>query len=285
MIGRIFRGAIVFFRLPLFVSAMVFRYFLKRVFSMKASDHEIIWTSFFYYSCQNRLTIKKERHTCLIHFNWHGQKLKISIRKNNSSDIFVFFQVFIKEEYEPFFEKLKHVKPAGYCLDAGANAGYFSIACACRFPYVKLCAIEPDPDNFKILTENIRLNSFDERIFPFLFALWTTRQTLVLVKDGLQEWAYRVSSQPVTGTTCQGITLREIANQAKTEGFPVIKMDIEGAEHELFDNHEFVDNISKSLLLGIEIHNNPDRIIAQLKSMNFSIEKRGELTLAAKKAS
>lgn len=67
--------------------------------------------------------------------------------------------------YEPttvkFFQDI--LKPGWYCVDCGANEGYFSVIAADLVkPHGKVFAIEPSPVNVDLLTETIKLNHMED---------------------------------------------------------------------------------------------------------------------------
>ena len=67
-----------------------------------------------------------------------------------TSDIPTFYQVFLDNEYNIKFEK----KPK-LIIDCGANIGLFAIKMKNKFPETQIIAIEPDPDNFQMLQNNL----------------------------------------------------------------------------------------------------------------------------------
>ena len=49
-------------------------------------------------------------------------------------------------------------------VDVGANIGYFSVLAACLVGEGgQVFAFEPDPDNFRLLRDNVALNGFSSR--------------------------------------------------------------------------------------------------------------------------
>ena len=62
----------------------------------------------------------------------------------------------------------RHVSPGDVVLDIGANIGYYTIMLAGRVgPLGKVYAMEPEPRNFRLLQENIRLNKAEEIVETF----------------------------------------------------------------------------------------------------------------------
>ena len=82
----------------------------------------------------------------------------IFIRNRPSSDYDVLRQVIFEEEYEIAcsafelnFEKIDPVR----IIDAGANIGLTSRFFAARLPNSLIYALEPEPENFKMLLKNV----------------------------------------------------------------------------------------------------------------------------------
>ncbi|MFP3131163.1 MAG: FkbM family methyltransferase, partial [Nitrososphaeria archaeon] len=78
------------------------------------------------------------------------------------SDFAAFYQVVIENIYSPL---LSNIKEGDIVIDAGANIGLFSILASFK---VKdeggVIAIEPEPNNLKILMQNVKLNRLDNVI-------------------------------------------------------------------------------------------------------------------------
>src|SRR5262245_14031180 len=72
---------------------------------------------------------------------------KLSIRPR-TSDRYVFEQIFLDEDYA-----LSADLNPRFIVDGGANVGYASIYFAHRYPDAEIVAIEPDAENFQILSE------------------------------------------------------------------------------------------------------------------------------------
>jgi FkbM family methyltransferase len=171
------------------------------------------------------------------------------IIRRKGSDIRVFKQIFLDEVYFFF--------PANFnpelIIDAGANVGYSSIWFSLRFPEAKILAIEPEEENFQILNKNI--NSY-KKIIPLKSALWFEETFLKIHNPNAASWAFRT----VIGNANESGNVKTITIPALLESYPgkridLLKIDIEGAEFELFKNNSeewlgFVD------MIMIETHDN-----------------------------
>ncbi len=139
------------------------------------------------------------------------------------SDVRVFNQVVLRRAYVLPFE-LPGVR---FIVDAGANVGYASRDFARMFPAARILAIEPDASNHEILRRNL---SALPRAEAFLGALWHTLTRLSISNPDAPKTAIMVGegADPTVAT----LTVPEIIRRHGP--IDVLKMDIEGAEKEVF---------------------------------------------------
>jgi len=177
---------------------------------------------------------------------------KFSIRKN-SSDSAVFNQVFVKEEYQPLIEILKNVNVTTI-IDAGANAGYTSLFLNKYFPSASILAIEPSVKNRAILDENIRINNLENSIKIVPYGLWSHNVNLEAAGDfrDNKDWSYKVDA--VEDGDIQGRTLLSIMQENDIADIDILKVDIEGAEKELFAGPEIATILGRTKSVAIETH-------------------------------
>ncbi|WP_231136371.1 FkbM family methyltransferase [Acidianus ambivalens] len=78
------------------------------------------------------------------------------------SDFAAFYQVIIENIYSPL---LSNIREGDIVIDAGANIGLFSILASFKVKDKgRVIAIEPEPNNLKILMQNVELNNLDNVI-------------------------------------------------------------------------------------------------------------------------
>ncbi|WP_437274526.1 FkbM family methyltransferase [Sorangium sp. So ce375] len=150
-----------------------------------------------------------------------------------STDVETFEQVFIQEDYA--FD----VRTAPTTIvDAGANIGLASLYFANRFPGSRIIAIEPEDGNFELLERNVAPY---KNITPVHGALWHENKKINLVDPHLGEWGFMTQSADDAGEKLgetrhevQGMTIDAIMKDHGIEHIDILKMDIEGAEREIF---------------------------------------------------
>lgn len=167
-----------------------------------------------------------------------------------TTDIDTYRQVFIKNDYD--YEGIVSPK---FILDAGANVGLASIYFAHKFPEARIVAIEPEETNFSLLKKNTSPYS---TITPLQVALWNVSEEVQLIDPGKGKWGFRtVSSNPNSNTSrlcyaVRGMTVDEIMLEQGVDYIDILKIDIEGAEKEVFaDAAKWIDKVG---LLIIELH-------------------------------
>jgi FkbM family methyltransferase len=154
-------------------------------------------------------------------------------------------------------------------VDAGANIGAASVYFHREFPDATIVAVEPEADNFSILAAN----ALARPIICHNRAV-TSRPVAVRVVDpGLGSNAFRTEThgeRVADGHVVEGITINQIFLDRPEDTYPfIVKIDIEGAEEELFSGN--TEWLNDTPLLIIELHDwlFPNRTVSRnfLKSI------------------
>jgi FkbM family methyltransferase len=158
-------------------------------------------------------------------------------------------------------------------VDAGANCGMTSIFYANKYPEARIFAIEPESSNFAALLRNV---SRYPNIVPIHAALWNEDGQVEVFPGGplKRKWAFRVRR----GSGCRALTLTTLMRENEIEVIDIFKIDVEGAEREIFSNCDWIDKVK---LLAIEIHEkaSPGASHAvEAATRHFREEKRGHTT-------
>jgi FkbM family methyltransferase len=124
-------------------------------------------------------------------------------------------------------------------VDAGANIGLVSLFYANQFPDAKIIAIEPEESNFKMLEQNAA--PYDN-IHLIQAALWHENTHIDLVDPGLDKWGFMTLSSETDPRgkkfchTVQAMTVDRVMEIHELDFIDILKVDIEGAECEVFQN-------------------------------------------------
>lgn len=168
-----------------------------------------------------------------------------------SSDVITYWQVFVAREYAVDTSR----EPA-VIIDAGANIGLASIYFANRFPHSAIIAIEPEDSNFKVLCKNVAPY---KNITTIHAALWNENKDISLVDPGLGNSGFMTQDGRDDATKSRdalqltrGMTIDRIMEECCIEHIDILKIDIEGAEREVFnDSSRWIDKVDSMI---VELH-------------------------------
>jgi FkbM family methyltransferase len=121
-------------------------------------------------------------------------------------------------------------------VDAGANAGYFSVFAAHHYPGACIISIEPEESNFSLLSSNIRLYP---GVIPLRAALWDEEGVVSIDDPSAEKWCFKctsfITSENKAEKGIQAITVKSIMRDFKLASIDLLKMDIEGGEKQVFN--------------------------------------------------
>ncbi len=196
--------------------------------------------------------IKAEVTNSTIYCKVNRQDCKYPFRlRVHSSDVPTYKQIFIDREYDFLVEKQPKV-----IVDAGANIGLAAIYFANKYSDAKIISIEPEQSNFELLKENV---ASYPHVIPIQAALWNKNEEINLIDPGLGKWGFMVetihSSENLPGKTCHtvmGMTIDKIMKDYGLKKIDILKIDIEGAEKEVFsDATSWIEKIDSII---VELH-------------------------------
>lgn len=141
-------------------------------------------------------------------------------------------------------------------IDAGANIGTSAVAFARRFPDATIYSIEMEPGNFRLLEKNTKAYPNIVTVHAALASQGGMRN---MVDRQTGSWGFTLMGNDLKSAdgsrTVNAITLDELMLKFGVEHIDILKMDIEGAEKEIFEAGG--EWLSKSDILIVELH---DRI-------------------------
>jgi len=163
-----------------------------------------------------------------------------------SSDRRAFEQVFLDREYDfPVPGRPRFI------VDAGANIGCASVWFASRFPSANIVAVEPDPGNHALLDRNVAPWG---RVRTVQAAVWSRAASLTIDNPGDEPWAYRVREARPGEAAFPAVSIGGLLAEAGEEFIDVLKLDVEGAEREIFADPGCDTWLSRTRLLFVELH-------------------------------
>lgn len=141
----------------------------------------------------------------------------------NRGDIQGIREVWLDDAY-----RLPFPAPGGILVDLGANIGLTSVWLTRHYSISSMIAVEPDPANIAILSENFALNGIRAEIL----------QAAVGPEEGVaffsfSEWS-NLGHVSTSGTPVQVVSVPAIMEKFHLSEIDLMKIDVEGAEQDLF---------------------------------------------------
>jgi len=138
-------------------------------------------------------------------------------------------------------------------VDAGAHIGASAIFFANRYPNANVYAIEPEQENYEILSKNVQKYN---NIIPIRAAIWSNNEARTIRDRYTGSWGYTIAptSQETVSTNQQidCITIQSILIDQGLNYIDILKMDIEGAEKTVLENSD--EWIQKVGIISLELH-------------------------------
>lgn len=193
--------------------------------------------------------------------------------RNNPYDFATFEEVILNETYSIALD----FTPASI-IDGGGNIGLTACYFATKYPGAKVVTIEPDTDNFNILQSNIKPYASIEAIKA---GVWN-RDTHLKISNadaGNNAFTVEETDQSEEGTIA-AVSISSVMQRMGWNTIDVLKLDIEGAEKEVFSGD--VDNwLPKTKVLIIELHDMvkpgcSKAVFRAINPYNFSFNIKGE---------
>ncbi len=169
-------------------------------------------------------------------------------------------------------------EPIRFIIDAGANAGYTSVYYANRYPAARIIALEPDDSNFNILRQNTQAYP---QITPLKAALWVKPAKLKISNPSAPNCAFQVEEVSQGDSLIEAVTIEQLMRQHESGTISILKIDIEGAEKELFEHSSCQSWLPHVSQLVIELHDRfkpgcRDALNEALRSTRHTHQTRGE---------
>jgi FkbM family methyltransferase len=151
--------------------------------------------------------------------------------RSHTTDVSVLGELLVSDGYAPILSLLP--APPSTIVDLGANTGLAARWFLNRWPQTRIAAVEPQEGNLEVLRDNVA--RFDGQVTVVPAAVGATRRTAVL-HTTTGEYGFTMVGEPTGGTTytVPVVTMRDVLDAAGFDTIDLLKVDIEGAERELF---------------------------------------------------
>jgi FkbM family methyltransferase len=203
-----------------------------------------------------------------------------------TTDVSLCREIFLNNAYDSDFAEPPQ-SVFRVIIDAGANIGLSAVFYANRFTNARIIAIEPEPSNYEMLKKNTAPYT---NVTPVQAALWKENGALRLFDTGAGNTAFQVGeTNQLSATEERGvvhaITLEKLMEQFGIAHIDYLKMDVEGAEKEIFEHATpWIDRVGT---IAVELHdwmrNGCSESVCQA-AKDFPYQwQRGEITYFARK--
>lgn len=220
-------------------------------------------------------------------FNYYGQSFQARLK--DSSDYDIVRQVILNGEYAlaAGFFNAQNIKP-NVIIDAGSNIGASTIYFKNLFPKALVFCVEPDDDNFELLSKNVSNYISEGSVFLYKAGLMgKSGLNLVINKEfrDKSSCARQVSIEN-EAKNLKSVTITDLLEGHSIEIIDLLKMDIEGAEKFLIEKDTDVSFLDITRCIAIEVH---DEIVERkniyelLKRKGFILFEQNETTFGIKK--
>lgn len=167
--------------------------------------------------------------------------------RNGTTDIGTFQSIFLQGICN--ISNYTNLRPR-VVIDAGANIGLSSIFLTNAFPHARIIAIEPELSNLTLLKKNV---SAYPNIDVRHAALWGSPRQLKIQNPHAAKNAFRTIPADSGEPCVLSVTIPQILDELADERIGLLKIDIEGAEKDVFssDTEQWLGSVDALL---IEIH-------------------------------
>lgn len=159
-------------------------------------------------------------------------------------------------------------------LDIGAHVGAYTILAASQVGRKgKVIAVEPHPENYRILLKNLMLNGLKNG-FPVNVAL-LDRSGYVKLYLGKTTCRHSILRSESTYEKCLNvpcITADELLAKLGIGKVDWIKIDVEGAELKVLNGMSCILKNNPHLNLIVELHSDPARTIFSLEQFGLNVK-------------
>ena len=166
-----------------------------------------------------------------------------------NEDIALIKSIFGSQEYQ--LPPIKDFQPK-LILDCGGNIGCAAVYFAHKYPAAQIYSVEPEKENFTLLKYNTALYN---NVHWINSALWD-KETFIRVEDrGFGKWGFMTFETTADDPAAfRATTIGKVLADSGFDEIDLLKIDIEGAEKEVFAAPDVDKWLSKVKVLVIELH-------------------------------
>jgi len=193
-------------------------------------------------------------------FDVPGYPAPIALRRS-VADHATFRQCMVMKQYDfHHFEQAKRIATlyesilargqVPLIIDCGANIGLATLWFARLFPKAIVAAVEPDANNFQMLQRNTK--HLGSQVHHIQGGIWNESTQLRIKNKASGSASFRVEPGTQDEEDCiRAFTVDEVVELCGNVSILIVKLDIEGAQANLFKDN--IDWVSRTPLLTLEL--------------------------------
>jgi FkbM family methyltransferase len=156
-------------------------------------------------------------------------------------------------------------------MDLGANVGIAAFWFLKMYPGANIYCVEPDPNNFEILKTNMRLM---KGVRAIRFAVHTKYEMLEMYSPAWDSRPCALRTRPSKKGFAYGMPIDSLMALSQFKVIDLLKVDIEGAEDNLFLHEKELPWLKRVNYLVVEVHNQKEPLIAAIENNGFKTAYR-----------
>lgn len=169
----------------------------------------------------------------------------------NLMDVWIIKETCLDRDYE---SDAISIQDSWTIIDIGAGLGDFAISVAYEHSNCQVYAYEPFPESFKLLEENIGLNSVrNVKAVPIAVGAHSGEMTLFATGAAVQHTTTQTSDL-AEAISVQGLCLDDVFTLDALQTCDFLKMDCEGGEFDILFNASTI-TLEKIKNISLEYHN------------------------------
>lgn len=203
-----------------------------------------------------------------------------------TSDIDVYKQIYYRPDYPRIIDKIEEIfrgfENVKKIIDGGAYTGLSTFYWAKTFPNAQVVAIEAERSNFDLLKKNVLINNLSN-VDIHNKAIWSHEEQLCITREKMDKrpWAFAVEIRNEQQTDeISGISLSKLRADLSIDTVDILKLDIEGAEREVFlEDNKIGEVLENTKVIICELHyfdKTKDDIIKKITGFGYLVSTIGE---------
>jgi FkbM family methyltransferase len=185
------------------------------------------------------------------------------------ADMYIWNEIFVDNVYENILPPM----PSPNILDLGANVGIAALWFSRMYQDARIFCVEPDPHNFELLKKNI---SILVSVKAVRFAVHNKCETLEMYSPECDSRPCALRTRPSKKGLAYGMPIDNLITLSQFKTIDLLKVDIEGAEDDLFLGEPELPWLKQVNHLVVEVHDQNQKrpLIAAIENNGFKTAYR-----------